>query len=429
MTEMGEGIFVPKPPKRPKEEKEDSRKGLKIRLLLFFDGTLNNRTNIAEREANSNLYQRNKDSSSYNNGRSNIALLESNVVKEHKKYDHVVSIYTEGPGTENLESDHLRGYAIGTGSTGIKRKVSNSVNTAVFDIEEVLSEQTGSFTIKELTVDLFGFSRGAAAARHCIHRITDEDEDPIGDRLGDRNIPVESVVINLVGLFDTVSSHGLSFSNDVSSLNLDAIRLARSVIQLEASEEYRAKFSLTNIESAGGKGDRICLPGAHSDVGGGYTVGPETQTVSKGTQRDRNRDYEWFLSRGWYRKDEMTLHGSRNYFGHAIKAHRSSVSNVYSKIPLNIMCESMKKKNIDFESYIEKTTDISNEAEELIELKSLIDSRVSSGECATPDVWDREDALLHIVRNKHLHMSARFGDIGMEPRIVDGRRSRKRYDG
>lgn len=64
----------------------EGKKPLKIRIILFFDGTLNNRMNIAEREKaelgqESESYQdfKTDDANSYDNGRTNIAIMEPHV--------------------------------------------------------------------------------------------------------------------------------------------------------------------------------------------------------------------------------------------------------------------------------------------------------------------------------------------------------------
>jgi hypothetical protein len=91
--------------------------------------------------------------------------------------------------------------------------------------------------------------------------------------------------VNFVGLFDTVSAEGLLPGNDVDDLQLrfedDA---ARRVFHLVALDEYRENFPLTNIASAcraksevdgirSRMGFELGIPGAHSDVGGGYKTG------------------------------------------------------------------------------------------------------------------------------------------------------------
>ncbi|MEX6666035.1 DUF2235 domain-containing protein [Pseudomonas sp. W2-17] len=87
--------------------------------------------------------------------------------------------------------------------------------------------------------------------------------------------PSKDVCINLIGLFDTVAAisdplHGdFSPGNDLNrGVNLYLPPdCARQVIHLQALDEYRADFSLNNVHHTH---LQIGLPGAHSDVGGGY---------------------------------------------------------------------------------------------------------------------------------------------------------------
>jgi hypothetical protein len=169
---------------------------------------------------------------------------------------------------------------------------------------------------------VFGFSRGAAAARHFIYEITKagyratlkivstgpdstsityyEDEYnnetefeqfPMRGYLGayckKYKIQLNSVSIRFAGLFDTVASYSQSiipsavtntsptdtpkaFTDDTKQLKLNAVSKARKAVQLSAADEHRANFPLTNINSALGRGVQLSLPGVHSDIGGSY---------------------------------------------------------------------------------------------------------------------------------------------------------------
>ncbi len=428
MTQVGESVFVPQSPTQENKQDEPVQE-IKIRVMLFFDGTLNNRTNVEQREKQTDVYEQYEGVDSYENGRSNIALLESLVTEDSEGYDAVVSVYTEGAGTEDFQRDRTLGYALGVASTGVRRKTEKGIRDAVSNIQESLANQSGKFVLKTVDVDCFGFSRGAATARYCIHLLTDEDGEPLQERLEDGQLPTEAVNINFVGLFDTVSSHGLFFSNDVAALKLDAIRRANKVVQLEAAEEYRSNFSLTTIKSAGGKGKRICLPGAHSDVGGGYTDGSEDQIVFVGSKEELLRDYHWLKDHGWYREEQLEVIPSRRPQWHKIRGQRERIKNTYSRIPLDIMCQYMKDEAIQFElGFMDKSTQIPADATHLADLKQLIMATIDSPEISRPEIWQRKHPLLNRVRNRYFHMSAR-DSIGMKPRWKNGRRHRQHYEG
>ena len=126
----------------------------------------------------------------------------------------------------------------------------------------------------ELSLDVYGFSRGAAAARCFINCITKKHGKKSKDKESlisywlkkkgygyskDDKVEV-SVKVRFVGLYDTVSSYGggvnLFNFNDVKELGLDCpddvVEIGAGV-QFCAADEYRKNFSLTTVDSYGGK--------------------------------------------------------------------------------------------------------------------------------------------------------------------------------
>lgn len=99
---------------------------------------------------------------------------------------------------------------------------------------------------------------------------TEETQYYFQKQLKLKGIQVNNIAIRFVGLYDSVSSYGLFFDNDVDDLGLTAINKARKVVHFSAADEYRKNFALTNIISTGFKGVALSLPGVHSDVGGSY---------------------------------------------------------------------------------------------------------------------------------------------------------------
>lgn len=71
---------------------------------------------------------------------------------------------------------------------------------------------------RAITRDVFGFSRGAAAARHFVSLL--HAKTPLEAQLG---FPKAKIIIRFVGIFDTVSSYGVGvgFGSDVEGLGLD----------------------------------------------------------------------------------------------------------------------------------------------------------------------------------------------------------------
>lgn len=429
MTETGERAFVPEP---SNEEQEDEKQEVNVRLMLFFDGTLNNRTNVDERLAGTDIYERHQKAGSYNNAASNIALLERYVDQEAEVegYDHVVSIYTEGAGTKDRKRDYMLGYALGVDKTGIDAKVEKGVEEAINRINGLILPREQF--IGRLSVDLFGFSRGAASARYCVHQITSQGDLPIQDTLEAKDINLQQLNINFIGLFDTVSSHGVIYSNDVRTLKLDAVAQAKKVVQLAASEEYRAKFSLTDISSCeGSNGQQIFLPGAHSDIGGGYPNGEERQVVNIGPHSSIQRDKQWLINQGWYKEEEMeevNLGPHPQGVEVALHVHREHISNAYSKIPLKIMAKFCREEGVTLIDEFPEKVSTEGESESLRSIDSTLMDYVNSGTPSEADDWQVTTPLLNEVRNRYLHMSARY-DIGMKPRFRRGLRTRKTYRG
>jgi hypothetical protein len=169
-------------------------------------------------------------------------------------------------------------------------KVNKGVGQLAGVLTEILTIDKDTY-VEQITLDVFGFSRGAAAARHFVSLL--RNERPLAARLG---APRAKVVIKFVGVFDTVSSYGvgLSFGSSVAELGLALGGVPQKVVHLTAGDECRENFSLTDISSSLGSGYELTLPGVHSDVGGGYgEVEDETRTFSTG---ERAR----LLGQGWY---------------------------------------------------------------------------------------------------------------------------------
>jgi hypothetical protein len=135
--------------------------------------------------------------------------------------------------------------------------------------------------IHRIELDVFGFSRGAAAARHFVNVIDKKADHPLAQAIANSpNIRLKAgfdwasrddVRFTFVGLFDTVVS---SYNPNVNvQLKADC---AERVVHLTALDEVRKYFPLSRItEDAAGASipahfTELALPGAHSDIGGGY---------------------------------------------------------------------------------------------------------------------------------------------------------------
>ena len=96
----------------------------------------------------------------------------TNVARMWKCCNEKYSIYIEGIGTLDKEKDVEAGFQYGSGRTGIRAKVRKGCEELA---KKIVSEKKKNRKNKiksiELTIDVFGFSRGAAAARNFIYEI------------------------------------------------------------------------------------------------------------------------------------------------------------------------------------------------------------------------------------------------------------------
>lgn len=465
MTHIQFGTYTP-----PEAEETGS---IDITLGIFFDGTLNNKNNVNERRANTEVFQKqgkdsDKDTSYYGDW--------SNVARLWDCYDKDNSIYVEGIGTEDKKSDTMMGYAFGGGVTGIRGKVRKACEKITEKIVNILGEEDADM-VSVLTFDVFGFSRGAAAARNFVYEVgkskykadiyvppsqggyvspiltdndgyaTDLEELParghLGIHLQKAGIMVNRIEIRFLGIFDTVSSYSKNFSlfpnfsNDIAELHLDNIARARRIVHFIAENEHRKNFALTNVHT----GIEKTFPGVHSDIGGGYENGTEIVEEIETTWTFRsNLDplKERLISEGWYKEDQLEYTGGNFYF--ALQGTRY-LRKTYSYIPLHFMAEYGVNNRLPFElaKMVDKTYSISNDAL-LVRVKERLKpyimddgkpyrfreytaiheeykgAKISEQRYADYQKEINELHDLRKLRNEYLHWSAtREGIVGMDP--------------
>lgn len=373
-------------------------------LGLFFDGTLNNKRNTyireqRERKAKKLTYDKvavkeypfGFDKDSYANDYSNVARMVDFYTLGSSK-----AIYVEGIGTLNGDTDTVGGYVTGTGSTGIRAKVRIGCENA--------AKKIPAKSKISLTLDVFGFSRGAAAARAFVNEVTkiaykarpSEDKDGnkilidydghpvskkdlpsrghLGYLLGNNGVEIVEFQVRFLGLYDTVSSYGVYFENDttnktdIADLNLKSVGhpSVLNVVQIAAGHEWRTNFNLTDISSAGKKGLELTFPGAHADVGGCYTseVYKQSHNVKGMTSEDQNvvqrkgsaskefkaipeKYKKGLVDQGWYKPNQMTYISLSGDYSLNFNCSRY-IDKRYSYITLHFMCELADEKNSKF---------------------------------------------------------------------------------
>ncbi|ATY92779.1 hypothetical protein ECA4356 [Pectobacterium atrosepticum SCRI1043] len=285
-----------------------------LRIGVFFDGTGNNTYNAESglkqveqwlAETCSDPAQREKELRGCQMGRlpvgDSAANDKTNIWKLYEQFKvggetlsahaYISGIGTLNPvaGKEGLEyrSDNMLTKGLDLDFGGENTSIVGKVNQAceqeiVAAVKRDLREALPNIDcIHRIVFDVFGFSRGAAAARHFVNVIDQKADHPLVQAIA--NTPTirlkagfdwanrDDVRITFVGIFDTVAS---SYH---PSLN---IRLqddcAERVLHLTALDEVRKHFPLTRITpTAIGTSipphfTELALPGAHSDLGGGY---------------------------------------------------------------------------------------------------------------------------------------------------------------
>jgi len=465
-----------------KNIKKPHKKPINYTFGVFFDGTLNNmynseiRKSVAEKrrlnqkisyeEAKKIKEKKGKKDSSYENELSNPAILFKSYIK--KDSDRLFKIYVEGIGTNTQsptkaedykKDDNVQGPAFGMGSAGIIDRVREAIKkiTDLIDIND-------NFYLNKITFDVFGFSRGAAAARHFVYVVTHPEYIPIPD--GDRgrldlqresleskyhkkaprygllgilldqkgwltdNVKVEA---RFAGLYDTVSHHGLFQDNDIEDLGLDSINKANYVVHMVAADEHRYNFDLADISSvtktspdSGKKGGiELFFPGVHSDVGGSYVDGAPNISYKINFSSDMDfltKEKEELIRQGWFSSQQisvkyyLTIHGLNNYRLEGIK---NSVSNQYSYIPLHIMAEFGRKKGVQFDKDIlYDLSKITNNPDFLNKVKKILwDYSFNGGPRLVykEKGTEAENELIRRLRLHYLHWNSTYGTIDDSP--------------
>ena len=429
-----------------------------LRIGVFFDGTGNNASNTAagllcgaqhpvkpaDLDASCKPYMSDPDSS-YGNDVTNVKklsdLYHSPEMLEGEGQQKLASrkIYIEGIGTQAGEKDSLLGSGTGRGETGVAERVQQAFVSIKLVIQN-FQQANPDCEITYLTFDAFGFSRGAAAARHFANEVVRGSQGPLGDVLRSNGNAFgrffidqyqRDINMGFIGLFDTVASvAGLSNLGNVSSSVAPGLKLHlarkyfRNVVHLVARDEYRANFALSLVKP---DHPEITLPGAHSDIGGGYRaeaeecvlVGPmqaldvslHTDVKSTSIYLDAEQVRTHWLAQGWPAamleivtptptplpadpQDRLAPRQQRVYAGVQI---RRQVRGELSRVYMRVMYELAKQKGVQFNVIDDHDPNYSIPSE----LQSLCARFVASDYNTTP----ADETLLKL---KYIHTSAHW---------------------
>jgi hypothetical protein len=137
--------------------------------------------------------------------------------------------------------------------------------------------------IKRVRIAVFGFSRGAAAARVFVTWL----KQAYGSEIAGLELKID-----FLGIFDTVASVGLAQSAPTQDghsgwASAENLKVADDVrcVHLVAAHEVRGSFPLDAIGS-GTLHKEVMYPGVHSDVGGGYEPQEQGRSLGAGAVGD-----------------------------------------------------------------------------------------------------------------------------------------------
>ena len=478
---MGYTVMIGKPD--AEQSNEDSMlEKVNVHIGVFFDGTGNNMMNIKERneyvsrklkyEKRDKYYESND---SHLNGFSNVANLYS--IYNINEGEYKFAVYVEGIGTapralidpsqypdnyfyENgIYGDSLFGQALGIGAYGVNGKIESACKKIVSILTSIREKYPNPIEI-QLTFNVFGFSRGAAAARSFTSRIKSMKGDTVklssvvknalinssynfmqtldytvteeydykvclSDLLKESGFDVsDTMKVEFLGLYDTVSSYGVSFNDDVKELALTIDKsVVKKVFQICAADEYRRNFSLTLVNLNSPEEENYIIPGAHSDIGGGYSENMEEKYI---LYRNVHQNYSSPIVMNYSSYMNYSPNIENIYAGNKTKEELENdgwfdendikngvryVDNKYCYIALNLMIEKIES------SFIKNKTEFNMEEEDMKDLKDfyeivkntkLYDFVVEKGKKRIKRNTNRvDDDLMKRIRHTYLHLSAK----------------------
>ena len=480
-------MFVSSPADEPQQHAQSAktkRREITLTIGVFFDGTGNNAHNTAESlvacsgehfgmsngDAQSAYFQcikLKKDHSGFAAGShlgyfTNVHWLKT-LYKQNITADTGYgqsAIYIEGIGTESGQGDSAYGVGTGRGHTGVVSKTDKAVAALVEGILSYLfkNPETRSCNIKELQFDIFGFSRGAAAARHFANRVFDQDDAIVAAiRAGLGEVKFTGTPggkTRFLGIFDTVAGIGTPLngfnphSADTGEVNI-VLRpgVAEKVFHITAQHECRFNFALNSVKPAW---PELVLPGAHSDIGGGYNpdeyeacflTRPQFETVPVSVSDKETKTYlhartvfrtlqhfpaiapllqsNTIKLRAWH-DDRMPAdrYGTLQKRSGAALTLERPTRNDWSKVALRVMIDAAQDAGVLFEPIDETIPDFALPAD----LNSLYEKAIVMGRAARKG--QRASGFttteINTLAEKYLHCSAHWNSVirGSQGRIT-----------
>ncbi|WP_456311067.1 phospholipase effector Tle1 domain-containing protein [Serratia proteamaculans] len=383
-------------------------------------------------------------------------LYSTNVANDDKQGQN--AIYIEGVGTESGKGDSTYGIGTGRGETGVVRKTDKAVAALSAAIKNYLSKPSESSVciVKELQFDIFGFSRGAAAARHFANRVFGQDDAIVAAiKTGLREVKYTGTPggkTRFLGIFDTVAGIGTPVngfnphSADTGEVNI-VLRpgVAEKVFHITAQHECRFNFALNSVKPAW---PELVLPGAHSDIGGGYNpdeheacflTRPQFDTVPLSTADTDTRIYQHAVAQlsvmdgypaiapllqgneieisAWH-DDRMPTdrYGTLQKRSGAALILERPTRNDWSKVALRVMIDAAQDAGVVFESIDDSVPDFALPAE----LNSLYEKAIAMGRAVRngQPVNGFTPSEIAALAEKHLHCSANWNSVIRDGQVM-----------
>lgn len=365
------------------------------------------------------------------------------------------SLYIDGIGTEAGKPDSLIGQSMGIADTGVIAKTDKAVaglaQTISQSIESIKTELNAEkLTLTSLTFDIFGFSRGAAAARHFANRVLAQDSAIIAAIRQGLNgvifLGLPAGKTRFIGLFDTVAAIGSPVNGmNPHSASTGEVKItlppgiAEKVFHITAGNECRFNFALNSVRPVW---PELVLPGAHSDTGGGYLplvrenlflTRPATETVPLSLPGSQTRSYTQLIQQlpqldtfpclapvlrtsrimaeTWYDDrlppDRYGQFQKRSFS--ALTLRNRLIRNDWAKVVLRVMIEAAKEAGATFYPYDSTNSDTFIPAE----LSTFLNKSLQMGKAVrdgkVPPAFTPEE--MNFLARSYIHCSANWNPV------------------
>ncbi|TCC12753.1 DUF2235 domain-containing protein [Kosakonia quasisacchari] len=190
------------------------------------------------------------------------------------------------------------------GSHNRYEEFSRLLNELALPLKPMLTQpEPGKPKLLGIKLYVYGFSRGAAAARTFVRWLSELLPPPAAEgenppqclQIGALQLPIS---VEFLGLLDTVASVGvahvvpiaeghMSWADGTMELPSDETYpgLIKKCVHLVSGHEQRLCFPMDSLRRANGKyppyATEVVYPGMHSDIGGGYPPGDQGKANGK----------------------------------------------------------------------------------------------------------------------------------------------------